>query len=183
MYLLAKNKSALRIHWPKALLILYVESNLLFKYFNLMTLRQKYKIYVKSSMTFQDIFFFFFTIYSKKMLDYFSKHIGRYLKYMLLAYALISITYITARFCHITGPPHARTRRSVIEPITQEKEAFFFAPLDQESIEQDEQELLESIIYYDQMQSSQRNLDGIIVINSKNSFLVTLCVIQHQALT
>ena len=79
---------------------------------------------------------------------------------MLLAYALISITYITAQFYRITGPPHARTRRSVIEPITQENESFFFAPLNQESIEQDEQEVLESIIYYDQMQSSQRNLDG-----------------------
>ncbi|CAO3618796.1 unnamed protein product [Mucor fragilis] len=92
------------------------------------------------------------------MLDYFSKHIGRYLKYMLLAYALVSIIYTSARFYNITGPPHARTRRSVIEPLPQEKETFFFAPLAQNSIEEDEQQVLESIIYYDQLQSSQRDL-------------------------
>lgn len=92
------------------------------------------------------------------MLDYFSKHIGRYLKYMLLAYALVSITYTTARFYNITGSPHARTRRSVIEPLPpQEKETFFVAPLDQTSIEKDEQQELETIIYYDQLQSSQRD--------------------------
>ncbi|KAL9552376.1 hypothetical protein MBANPS3_003787 [Mucor bainieri] len=92
------------------------------------------------------------------MLDYFSKHIGKYLKYILLAYALLSITYTTARFYNITGPPHARTRRSVIEPLPQEKETFFVAPLDQSAIEEDEQQILESIIYYDQLQSSQRDL-------------------------
>lgn len=101
---------------------------------------------------------FFFSFFD--MLDYFSKHIGKYLKYMLLAYALVSITYATARFYNITGPPHARTRRSVIEPILQEKETFFFAPLDQDSIEKDEQQELESIIYYDQLQYSQRDFGG-----------------------
>lgn len=77
---------------------------------------------------------------------------------MLLAYALVSIIYTSARFYNITGPPHARTRRSVIEPLPQEKETFFFAPLAQNSIEEDEQQVLESIIYYDQLQSSQRDL-------------------------
>ncbi|KAK4519358.1 putative PHD type zinc finger protein with BAH domain-containing protein [Mucor velutinosus] len=89
------------------------------------------------------------------MLDYFLKHIGRYLKYVLLAYAVVSITYTTARFYNITGSSHARTRRSVIEPLPQEKKPLFVAPLDQVSIEKDAQQELESIIYYDQLQSSQ----------------------------
>ncbi|CEP18274.1 hypothetical protein [Parasitella parasitica] len=90
------------------------------------------------------------------MLEQFSKHIGKYFKCMLIAYAFVLITYTASRFYSISGPPHVQTRRSVIEPMAQNKENFFLAPLDQASIEKDEQDVLESAIFYEQLTSSQR---------------------------
>lgn len=79
----------------------------------------------------------------------------RGVKYILIAYILITLVYTSTRFYDITGSPHHRTaRRSVVEPITElnNREDFFVAPLAHEVIESDEYEELVKATYFDNQQ-------------------------------
>lgn len=76
----------------------------------------------------------------------------RGVKYILIAYILITIAYTGTRFYNTSGSSHHRTtRRSVVEPISESsnKEDFFVAPLAQEIIESDEYEELVKATYFD----------------------------------
>lgn len=86
------------------------------------------------------------------------------IKYILLVYLLISVIYTVARFYDMNGISSSQsraTRRSMIESTNissnNSKEAFFVAPLTQDSIEQDEESELKNMVE-NQQQKKAYNL-------------------------
>lgn len=82
--------------------------------------------------------------------EFIPKSLQRNLKYIIFSYAIINIIYMSIRFYSIASEPHVRTRRSLVEPIPQTKGSFFVAPYTQDMIEEDEEEEMKRIIYFDQ---------------------------------
>lgn len=89
-------------------------------------------------------------------LDFFPKSFRYTVKCIVCIYALATIVYASIQLYNITSTPHTRTRRSIME---HQKEWFFVAPLNQETIEDDEESEIRRIIYLDEALSSQTDVE------------------------
>ncbi|KAI7905861.1 glycosyl-transferase for dystroglycan-domain-containing protein [Cokeromyces recurvatus] len=105
------------------------------------------------------------------MSDILPKSVGRYIKYIIFTYAMISLVYTAVRFYNISGNLHTRARRSIEDSLNPVEETFFVAPFADEIMEEDEE--LKSIVYFDDQMTSvlDNEPEPVNTLNTVNSVL------------